>query len=288
MRSGAPTSYFGQFVYLADARLRDRRPAYEKNDENDDGLADDPRSFRSMWNLPRNEYAAWKDDWKSWKTNASIALTQEEAVFLRKRIVTSYPNSLYSLLLTDEATRALALATLDGGGEGAGDSGFHAFLMNGALERINAVSPQLARACALADAFSEMVYGCRIAYNMQLSGLVERGGAEWDEYSLRASEVAGRVDLPGIAATFGLQGHSGFALVCKFMGRAIVHMQNGDLEGLQLEVRKREASIKGARRKIGREDQAEYAWRGGRRLPYRFANAMGIVREICEAGGCDA
>jgi hypothetical protein len=123
---------------------------------------------------------------------------------------------------------------------------------------------------------------------MQLSGLVERGGDEWDEYSLRAPEVAGRVDLPGIAATFGLLGHSGFALVCKFMGRAIAHMQNGDLEGLQLEVRKREASIKGARRKIGREDQAEYAWRGGRRLPYRFANAMGIVREICEAGGCDA
>lgn len=288
MRSGAPTSYFGQFVYLADARLRDRRPAYEKNDENDDGLADDPRSFRSMWNLPRSEYAAWKDDWKSWKTNASIVLTQEEAVFLRKRIVTSYPSSLYSLLLTDEATRTLALATLDGGGEAAGDSGFHAFLRNGALERINAVSPQLARTCALADAFSEMVYGCRIAYNMQLSGLVERGGDEWDEYSLRAPEVAGRVDLPGIAATFGLLGHSGFALVCKFMGRAIAHMQNGDLEGLQLEVRKREASIKGARRKIGREDQAEYAWRGGRRLPYRFANAMGIVREICEAGGCDA
>ncbi len=288
MRDGAPNSYFGQFVYLSDARLKGQRIDYVQSGDHEDGLSNDRPAHRSMWRLPRRAYCAWRKDWRDWNDCASIELTQDEAVFLREHIVTSYPGSLYALLLSDAPLRSIAFGTLDTAHEGGGDSFFHDFLANGAMDRINAIDSRVARTCALADAFSEMVYGCRIAYNMQLCGQGERGDSEWEAFSPRASQVAGRVDLAGIARDFGLEGHNGYVIMSSFLSRAMSYMQSGDLDGLQQEVRRREASIKGARRKIGRDDQSKYAWRGGRRLPYRFANALAIVREISEAGGCDA
>lgn len=288
MRSGAPSTYGGLFRYLSETRYKEKRTTYERDAGQNDGLSDDLQAFGSMWHIPRETYAAWKDDWQNWKDRASIDLKTDEAVFLRKQIVSTHPESLYSLLMTNEALRSIAIATFDGSAEGAGDSSFHTFLHNGALDCIANTAPHIARACALAEGFSEMVYGCRIAYNMQLCGLDQRGSGEWEEFAPRASEVASRVDMPGIASEFGLEGRAGFAPMSAFIGRAIECMQRGDLKGLKREVRKRETSIKGARRKIGRNDQGDYAWRGGRRLSYRFANAVSLIREISEAGGCDA
>lgn len=291
MREGSPDSYSAQFSYLADARLRERHSSYVKNQDEDDGLSDDGLSYGSMWRLPRSCYEQWREDWGNWKEQASIGLTPNEARFLQRRITESRPQSLYALILSDDTLRTIALATLYGTGEeerSMGDSSFHAFLHNGALDRINSLAPGIAHSCALAEGFSEVVYGCRIAYNMQLTGLEEQGEREWNAFAERASSVVHHVDLDSIAADLGLTNHGGFMLMKAFLIRAMACMEAGDLPGLQREVRQREAAIKGARRKIGRTDHGDYAWRGGRRLPYRFANAMGIVREICEAGGCDA
>ena len=197
------------------------------------------------------------------------------------------PDSLYALILTDSGLRSIALATAYGEGGIRGDSSFHEFLSHG-LSRIQRLSPNLARTCALADGFSELVLGCRIAYNMQLSGLEEQGNLEWSEFEDRAADVANNVNLAAVAAELGLGLHPGFQTLRAFLERSSSCMNNGDLEGLKEQVRRREASIKGTRRKIGAKSSDDFAWRGGRRLSYRFANAMAIVREIEEAGGCDA
>lgn len=288
MRQGAPDSYQAQFAYLADVRIRDRQYRNAPADGSDgDGLSDDRLAFGSMWSLPRGSYKEWRTAWDKWDAEASIALTQEEATFLRDKIVSSRPDSLYALILSDSELRSIALASAYGEGGSRGDSSFHGFLSHG-LARIESLSPSLARTCVIADEFSELVLGCRIAYNMQLSGLEEQGTDEWDRFAPRAAEVARRVDLVEVAKELGLAWHPGFQALKAFLLRSAACMEAGDLEGLEEQVRRREASIKGTRRKIGAKNAGDYAWRGGRRLPYRFANAMAIVREIDEAGGCNA
>jgi hypothetical protein len=288
MRQGAPDSYQAQFAYLADARMRDRqyRNVSAEGDEGD-GLSDDKLALGSMWNLPRESYGDWRKAWEKWDSEASIALTHEEAVFLRNRIVASRPDSLYALILTDEELRRIALASIYGEGGTSGDSSLHEFLSHG-LARMRDLSPELARSCAIADGFSELVFGCRIAYNMQLSGLEESGANEWEGFTPRAAEVAHGVDLDDVGRELNLSWHPGFQTLRAFLLRSAACMESGDLDGLKEQVRRREAAIKGTRRKIGAKNSGDFAWRGGHRLPYRFANAMAIVREIEEAGGCDA
>ena len=239
-----------------------------------------------MWNLPRGSYRSWRKWWNSWNTDASISLTHDEAAFLRERIVSSHPDSLYALLLTDSTLRGIALVSVYGESGAQGDSSFHVFLSHG-LSRIQDASPSLARTCILADGFSELVLGCRIAYNMQLAGLEEQGLREWEGFGARAGDVARRVDLPSLGMVLGLSSHAGYQSLSAFLERSRDCMESGDLDGLKEQVRKREAAIKGTRRKIGGK-VADFAWRGGHRLPYRFTNAMSMVREIDEAGGCDA
>lgn len=288
MRKDAPDSYQSQFAYLADVRVRDRQYRnMSVGDDQDDGLSDDMLSYGSMWNLPRDSYKAWSDSWGNWNEVASITLAQEEAAYLRERIVSARPESLYALILTDKGLRDIALAAISGDGGTRGDSSFHEFLSHG-LARIQDIDPELAQTCVLADSFSELVYGCRIAYNMQLLGLEESGAHEWEEFSGRASDVAQSVDLEGVGQKLHLTHHPGFQMLRAFLSRSAAYMVKGELDSLKDEVRRRELAIKGARRKIGANNATEYAWRGGRRLPYRFVNAMDIVKEIEEAGGCDA
>ena len=293
MRQGAPDSYFSQFSYLADVRLRERDARYEKKkEENEDGLSDDLQVLGSMWRLPRNCYQQWRGDWNDWKERASIDLTRDEARHLRKQIIVSHPDTLFSLILRDEMLRKLAVGTLYGQREeedgGLGDSSFHFFLSEGGLARIWQLAPDIAHLCELADDFSELVLGCRIAYNMQLAGLEELGELEWEAFEERAADVALQVNLPEIGRVLGLQEHMGFQKMSAFLDRACHHMASGNLEGLKEEIRRRERDIKGTRYKIGHPELGDFAWRGGMRLPYRFAYATSIIREIEEAGGCDA
>ena len=291
MGRNAPDSFFAQFPYLADTRLRTRKTQYERrNSSEDNGLSDDSRAIGSMWKLPRGCYDEWRKSWESWREHASIQLTEEEARYLRKQIITLHPETLYSLILTDDSLRSLAMAVLYGGGENLelGDSSFHTFLRNGGLARIEQLSPKIAQTCVLAENFSELVLGCRIAYNMQLAGLEEDAAKEWESFQTRASDVAERVDLDGVCSVLGLYEHGGFKSLKAFLSRAQECMTSDDLESLKHVIAVREAAIKGTRKKIGRKDMGSIAWRGGRRLPYRFANAMSIIREIQEAGGCDA
>lgn len=293
MRRNAPDSFFAQFSYLAEARLNNQHIGYVKNpDEEDDGLSDDLLSRGSMWRIPKECYDEWKSHWIHWKNDASIKLTESEARYLRNQIVQLHPTSLYGLILSDDTLRKIALATLDGTVEGVaqstGDSALHQFLRNGGLARLNDICPETATACTLADGFSELVLGCRIAYNMQLKGLEDAGAGEWDQYASRAAQVAQRVDVPTIGAALGLNNHAGFMRMGSFLERAREAMLAGDLDALKLEVAKREAAIKGVRKKINPKSSVTYSWRGGHRLPYRFSNAMSIVREIQEAGGCSA
>lgn len=287
MREQALMNYSEHFKYLSEVRSFSKRSSFERKD---DGLADDNYSFSGMWRLPAGCYEQWVKDWGNWSERASISLTKQEAEFLRKQIIDNQHFSLFSMILEDELLRGIAIGTYDGMGEnGPSDQSFHNFLIkNGGLERIRTLDSDLAYACELANDFSEFVLGCRIAYNMQLFGQEEKGAAEWEDYRGSYPDVASKVRLDELGVVFGISDHPGFLSMKQFLEQAAEKMALDDLSGLKNVVKDREREIKRSRRKIGRTDQGKYSWRGGMHLPYRFSNAMRIVREIWEAGGCDA
>ena len=140
----------------------------------------------------------------------------------------------------------------------------------------------------MGDYFSEFILGCRIVYNLQLSGQEEKGNAAWEEYAPFAQLAAANLDIDEVGAALRLIGHSRFTSLRAFVLDAQLAMINNDLETLKQVVAARERYLKGARSKIGRIDLGDLGWRGGLRLPYRFNYAMNIIREINEAGGFDA
>ena len=286
MKDDAPDSYLGHFAYLANRRTATYGGQFDGSDTV--GLSDDKHASRSMWNLSRTLFESWREDWDDWGSRASIELRTEEAALLGGRIKTQRPGSLYALIVGDDRLRGLALGSWRAEGGGYADSAFHSFLEQ-ERGRIEELSPEVARLCALADDFSELVYGCRIAYNMQLPGLEEEAAEEWEAFAeSEAIERAAAVDLDALSWELGLSDHSGYSMLAAFLRRAMACMASRDLAGLKYEVRQRESEIKGSRKKIGSGSEVEYAWRGGRRLPYRFGYAMSIVDEIVKAGGCDA
>lgn len=122
MRPLAPESYGSCFARLAEVRARESTRQYEEDENKKTGLSDDAEPVASMWNVPASCWSAWQVAWKDWKNQASISLTFDEAVFLRKQIVKAQPQSLFALLIQDEGLRSIDTMTsfIDAfdGGEG--------------------------------------------------------------------------------------------------------------------------------------------------------------------------
>lgn len=288
MRPKAPEGMHAYFAWLSDERMR-AKPI--KIEQTDDGLSDDAVASESVWNVPRLAFEEWKRNWGDWKNKASIELTETEAAFFAKQIVRTQPNSLYALLISDEQLRAIALSSNESAENddsimGQYGSAFHRFMISGGYQRIAECNQDLARSCSLADGFSEFVLGCRIAYNMQIAGLEKYAQSAWQVYEPDAVRFAKALDLDVISEDLDLRKHAGYASLKAFLNDARDRMLSSDLDGLKTVVADRERKIKGTRAKIGRNDIGDIAWRGGMRLPYRFNNAINIVREISEAGGC--
>ncbi len=288
MRPGSAASYSSYFSYISNLRMQAHEPLSEADE---DGSKDDVEPIASMWNIPKECWDAWNAHRSTWKQDASIDLTEREAVFLKEQITKEKPKSLYALLVSDAELRAIALASQSVDDDeffGTLESTFHVFMTQAGVSRIEAHSKKLADLCSLADGFSEFVLGCRIAYNMQLAGLEEAGEAAWEQYAPRAVRIADELDIDAIGDKLNLKDHGGFLSLKGFSRRARDAMTTGDLEALKEIVAERERYLKGARAKIGRTDLLDLSWRGGLRLPYRFNQAVSIIREIEQAGGFNA
>ena len=285
----SPTSYTHYFAYASDARMRYRESLSESTD---DGANDDNVAVGSVWNIPPTCWHAWEEQWRNWRDSASIALTDQEADFLKTQIIKEQPKSLFALLMQDETLRTIALASQqidENDYFGGGESSFHSFFHHAGFDRLEERSPKLAALCLLADCFSEFVLGCRIAYNMQLTGLEWAGADAWEQFSPRASEVAHKLSIDETIIELNLTHHAGFLPLRDFLQKAQQAMLDSDIDKLKRVVRERERDIKRKQQvKIGRDDLGEIGWRGGLRLPYRYNQGLAISREIDQAGGFNA
>lgn len=233
-----------------------------RNDNAEENEADDKDAgnlFRmQFWKLPTYTL--------DWKEKLNIALTAEEGVFLKSQIISSYPDSILAYILKNNVTEVLNCESF--------------------LDLINlmdAVPEQIKEDYALACDFSAFLFVLRTVYNIIVSdGKNEAAETEWQIQTERLPELTG-VDLESIFSRLDIRGN---VFLCRFLLKAQELMRHGDLEGLKVEIKRRERELKQSRAKTMHPGEFDpSAWFGGGLLDYRFGNAKVIIRDIFESEG---
>lgn len=136
---------------------------------------------------------------------------------------------------------------------------------------------------AAAYSFSEFLFVLRTVYNIIISeGLNEAANTLWEAQKEELGTLA-EVELESVFSRLNVFGN---VFLCNFLRRSQALMKHSDLEGLKMEIKRRERELKQTRAKTmhpGEFDQN--AWFGGGQLDYRFGNAKVILNDIFESEG---
>ena len=104
----------------------------------------------------------------------------------------------------------------------------------------------------------------------------------WEKQKLDLETIA-EVDLESIFSRLKVFNN---VFLCKFLRKSQELMKKSDLEGLKLEIKRRERELKTSRAKTLHPGEFDpKAWFGGRELDYRFSNAKVIIGDIFESEG---
>lgn len=229
-----------------------------RNDSNDENESDDLDAVGTQ----RIPYFTLPDTYKTdWRNNLSIRLNMDEAVFLRKQIVKSIPDTLFAYLLK----KNIDIDRYES---------FEALYM----ELKSIVSDEMENMMHLACDFNKLVYAARIRYNLMLSDFQnEEALTEWEIYKKKLHEIAG-VDLEQIYEKLDIRNYS----VKKFLNLLQEAFSNNNIDKIDRIIRNREKDIKGANRaKLNHVGDYDYqSWIGGKWLDFRFFDACKIIRDI--------
>lgn len=202
----------------------------------------------------------------NWREQLNIELTQDEAMFLRNRIISQIPNSLFAYLLKNN----IDVEKYDS--------------FSGLFEDIkNDVPHEMKELMDLAVHFNQLVYVARVRYNIILSnGNNEQANIKWDEIisSLSKRMLA---DLPIIFNKLQINN----IRVKNFLVNLRNALINEEFDEVDRLIRKQEIDIKGVNRaKLNRSHEyADDTWVGGTWLDYRFGDAKKIIRDIYASEG---
>ena len=233
-----------------------------RNDNADADEGDDKDAgelFRmQFWKIPTYQ--------EKWMEDISIKLSAEEGSFLKGQMIASYPDSMLAYILKNDVTEIFAAKTFQD------------------LETLISSFPeQIQEDYALAFDFSSFLFVLRVVYNMIVSdNQNEAANALWEE--LRPDiPVLAEVELERIFSRLNVYGN---VFLCKFLRRSQTLMQKSDLEGLKIEIKRRERELKQSRAKTLHPGVFDPdGWFGGGELDYRFGNAKVIIGDIFESEG---
>ena len=208
---------------------------------------------------------------KGWMKDADISLTNDEAVYLREKILSNVGGSLFAAALENDVDLM----------KYCGD--FIAF----AEDMSRYVDGRTRHLLELACYFSRVVYAGRVRYNIMLQGDRSNEAREcWETFihegipkESRMEEVLETLQIQG--ASFQHNSTAGFLqqLAVDFHGR--------DWERMDALIKKREKAIKGPERAklFHAEKYPATNWIGGRFLDYRLPDTARIVADIYEGLG---
>jgi hypothetical protein len=208
---------------------------------------------------------------KGWMKDADISLTNDEAVYLREKILSNVGGSLFAAALENDVD------LMKYGGD------FIAF----AEEMSRYVDGRTRHLLELACYFSRVVYAGRVRYNIMLQGDRSNEAREcWDLFvqdgipkESRMEEVLETLQIQG--ASFQHNSTAGF------LQQLAVDLHGRDWDRMDALIKKREKAIKGPERAklFHAEKYPATNWIGGGYLDYRLPDAARIVADIYDGLG---
>ncbi|MBQ9327037.1 MAG: hypothetical protein IJ225_00695 [Solobacterium sp.] len=233
-----------------------------RNDNADADKGDDKDAgelFRKQfWKIPTYQ--------EKWMEDISIKLSLEEASFLKGQIIASYPDSMLAYILKNDVTDIFAAKTFQD------------------LETLILSFPeQIREDYALAFDFSKFLFVLRVVYNMIVSDNQNEDANDLWEKLLPDIPALADVDLERIFSRLNVYGN---VFLRNFLKGSQTLMKESDLEGLKIEIKRRERELKQSRAKTLHPGEFDLdGWFGGGELDYRFDNAKVIIKDIFESEG---
>ena len=238
------------------ARLGNRADNAEDNDADDKDAGG--ISAMRFWRIPTYQ--------ETWKVTLKMTLTPDEGHFLKSQITHLFPDSMLGYILRENRKEILECRRFQD------------------LSSIMHTFPdQVQYDYNLASAFSDFIYVIRTIYNIIISeGKNEAANREWETLKPDQPEIAA-VNLEAIFDRLGIQRN---VFLCAFLMRCREMMRLGDLDGMILEIKRRERDLKQSRAKTLHAGEFNPDdWYGGGELDYRFPNARVLIKDIFESEG---
>ena len=238
------------------AKLGKRTDSAEA-DEGDDKDAGELFKMQ-FWKIPTYQ--------QDWKDSLSIKLSEEEGSFLKGQIIAAFPDSMMAFILRNGLVEVLKSKTFQ------------------EIKSLLSLFPEhIQQDYALAYSFSEYLFVLRTVYNIIVSdGRNEEANTLWEAQKDELSTLA-EVELESVFSRLDVFGN---VFLCNFLRRSQALMKNGDLDGLKMEIKRRERELKQTRAKTMHPGEFDpNAWFGGGQLDYRFGNAKVILNDIFESEG---
>ena len=229
---------------------RNDNKADQERDDADAGKGETIQFF----DLPTCAYGAWRED-------LSIALTEEEASFLKYRIEASVPDSLIAFVLRKDVDLSRYTS-------------FEALT----AEMAEQVPEDISHLFSLACGFNQLVYLARVRYNLILSdGKNQEAKDEWGRQRHNLSQLC-QVDLEEIFISL----HVSDPKLKRFLTGLKACLLAEDEAAIDQLIINREIELKTkSRAKLcHKEDYAPDKWVGGRMLDFRLSSAKQIVADI--------
>lgn len=228
-----------------------------RQDRAEENTCDDADAGNSLpihfWNIPTYQ--------KMWKENLTMELTQEEAEFLKRQILTNCSGSLLAFILENDRIDLLKCESFE------------------ELSAFQHTFPeQIQKDYQLALTFSKFLFIIRTMYNVMASGgQNETANTELETGKEMYPKLAG-VDLDAVFDRLAIAD----PYLRRFLKNAQQDIQYGKFESLQKHIRDREIFLKGeSRAKTAHPGEFDpNIWIGGGYLDYRFSNAKTILKDI--------
>lgn len=233
-----------------------------RNDKADDDKDHDDQDAGAVagirfWDIPTYRYD-WRDD-------LSMELTQEEGAFLKKKMISRYPDSMLAYVLENHV-----------------DAFFQCSSFQELKSIIHLFPEQMQDDYYLALQFSDFLEAINVKYNLIIS---DEKNAEavrvWNEMKDSLDERAS-VDLTRIVNRLKVYNPS----LVRFLSEAKEAMQEHDESKLKNAIVRRERELKTTRAKTLHPGEFDPdAWYGIGTLDYRFNRTKTILADIVESEG---
>lgn len=222
-------------------------------DDQDAGLVAGIR----FWDIPTYTY--------DWRDNLVMELTPEEGAFLKKKMITRYPDSMLAYVLenhVDAFFQCSSFQELDG--------------------IIKLFPPEIQDDYLLALNFSNFLDVINTQYNLIISNDEnEEALQRWSSQKVRINELA-NLDLDSIFQRL----HIHDSQLIGFLKESKQALMDNDESKLRLIIKKRERSLKTERAKTANSENLDHqTWYGIGTLDYRFNRTKTILGDIVESEG---